>query len=57
MSGRCKACNAVMTEDEMKTKYADSNEYVELCTFCLREDDFDDDPEWFDLEEFNEDEL
>lgn len=57
MSGRCKACNAVMTEDEMKTKYMDSNEYVELCTFCLREDDFDDDPEWFDLEEFNEDEL
>ena len=35
MSGRCKACNALLTEQELCTQYPDSREYIELCFKCL----------------------
>ncbi len=35
MSGRCKACNVVLNDDEMTMKYPDDGSYVELCMRCL----------------------
>ncbi len=35
MSGRCKSCNEVLDEFEMKTKWPGSNEFCDLCTDCL----------------------
>ena len=47
MSGRCKACNVVMTEDELTSVYPGSNEYLDLCFRCLNlstegEEEYDD---------------
>ena len=36
MSGRCKSCNCVLTEYEMKLKDFDGM-YTELCHFCYDE--------------------
>ena len=35
MSGRCKSCDCILFEDEMKTKWPESDEYVDLCNRCL----------------------
>lgn len=35
MSGRCRACNAVMSEIDMKKKWPNSDVYVDLCSYCL----------------------
>ena len=32
---RCKACNAVLTETEMKRKDRETGEYLDLCGTCL----------------------
>ena len=34
MAGRCKACNSILTEQELKTKYIGTNTYTELCDRC-----------------------
>lgn len=47
MSGRCKACNAVLTEEDMCAKWPGSDDYIELCSYCLKKADPDaefDDP-------------
>jgi hypothetical protein len=56
MSGRCKACNVILTEDELTSKYPGSNEFIELCFKCLDmgtegEEEFDD---LFDEENYEE---
>ena len=43
MSGRCKSCNAILTEDEMCAKWSGSDDYVELCSYCLNKIESDDD--------------
>lgn len=35
MSGRCKGCNAILDEQEMRLKWPGSVEYTELCLLCL----------------------
>jgi len=32
---RCRACNNVMTETEMKRKVANTRDYSDLCSSCL----------------------
>jgi len=34
MSGRCKACNVVLFEEELTTKDPVTGEYLELCFKC-----------------------
>lgn len=43
MSGRCVACNRVMSDFEMTRKSATTGEYLDLCDICLDEikDDFE----------------
>ncbi len=43
MSGRCKCCNAVLEEWEMKTIDPLTGTYTELCDECVKEDLFEDD--------------
>ena len=47
MSGRCKSCNTILTEDEMCAKWPGSGDYCELCSLCIKKSDpdleFDDD--------------
>lgn len=33
MSGRCKSCNAILTEPEMR--YKEEGHYTELCNRCI----------------------
>ena len=35
MSGRCKACDVILFEDELAQKWPGSNEFVDLCNRCL----------------------
>lgn len=35
MCGRCKSCDIILFEDELKAKYPGTNEYIELCFRCL----------------------
>jgi len=35
MSGRCKSCNTVLFDEELTAKYPGTNEYIELCFYCL----------------------
>lgn len=35
MSSRCKCCNSILTEDELKTRDYLSGNFSELCSFCL----------------------
>lgn len=37
MSGRCASCNAVMSDADMCRKHAETGEYLDLCSSCLRE--------------------
>lgn len=37
MSGRCKACDVELTDQEMCTKNPENNQYLELCYNCLEE--------------------
>ena len=37
MSGRCKACDAELTDQEMCTKNPENEQYLELCYNCLQE--------------------
>lgn len=55
MSGRCRACNVILTEDELTYQYPGTNEYSELCFHCLDlseegEEVFDDNEESYDEE-------
>lgn len=34
MSGRCKSCNVELYEEELKTKWPNSDEYLDLCFAC-----------------------
>ncbi len=34
MSGRCYACNARLTEEDLKRKWFFSQEYTNLCYYC-----------------------
>ena len=34
MSGRCKACNVVLFDEELTTKDPTTGEYLELCFKC-----------------------
>ena len=43
MSGRCRSCNAILEEWEMKTIDPLTGTYTELCDECVREDLFEDD--------------
>ncbi|HMU97838.1 MAG TPA: hypothetical protein PKA15_03535 [Chitinophagales bacterium] len=47
MAGRCKACNSILTEQELKTKYIGTNTYTELCDKCSDISD-----EYYDILEY-----
>lgn len=46
MSGRCKSCDCVLSDDEMTAKYPETNQYIDMCFSCLslseNSQDFDD---------------
>lgn len=42
MSGRCRSCNAILEEWEMKTIDPLTGTYTELCDDCVKEDLFED---------------
>jgi hypothetical protein len=33
----CKSCNSILTDSEQQLKYLEYDEYIELCTDCLRD--------------------
>jgi len=35
MSGRCRSCDARMSDADMKRKHAVTGEYLDLCSRCL----------------------
>ncbi len=35
MSGRCKSCDCIMSEYDMKQKWPGSSDYTDLCEYCL----------------------
>lgn len=35
MSGRCKGCNSILDEQEIKVKWPGTNIYTDLCFNCL----------------------
>lgn len=39
MSGRCRACDSILEEWEMKMIDPATNKYTELCTICLEDND------------------
>ena len=43
MAGRCKSCNAILEEWEMKTIDPLTGTYTELCDECVKDDLFEDD--------------
>lgn len=43
MSGRCRSCNAILEEWEMKTIDPLTGTYTELCDECVKEDLFEED--------------
>ena len=45
MSGRCKACNCILNEDELAYKYPGTSEYTELCFSCMAKSDDDYEPD------------
>lgn len=49
MSGRCKACDKIMSDEEMKTMWPGTTDYVELCGYCLASDN-EEDNDWLDLD-------
>ena len=55
MSGRCKACDCIMSEEDMKTVWPDSKEYTDICGYCmsiaLDPDDADFDEEFISFDE------
>lgn len=49
MSGRCRACNVILTDDEMTNKWPGTSKYTELCFSCLSKcEDDNDDTFWSD---------
>ena len=58
MSGRCRGCNCILTEDELTTKWPNTNEYLDLCFGCVSSsENIEEDPMNVDLisiEEFPE---
>ena len=43
MSGRCRSCNAILEEWEMKAIDPLTGTYTELCDECVKDDLFEDD--------------
>ena len=52
MSGRCKSCNTILTEDEMCAKWPGTDDYCELCSYCQAKSDPDEDL-FLELEELS----
>lgn len=61
MSGRCKSCNDILTEDEMRSKYPGTSEYIDMCYSCQDKTSEnvweDDDWEQLELVEFDDEQL
>ncbi len=54
MSGRCKCCNAILEEWEMKTVDPLTETYTELCDECVKDDPFEDDPWYSPVDEIDD---
>lgn len=35
MSSRCRSCNVILTEEDLKRKWYSSQEYTNLCYYCF----------------------
>ena len=35
MSSRCRSCNVILTEEDLKRKWYSSQEYTNLCHYCF----------------------
>jgi len=35
MSGRCKGCNSILTQEDLKRKWYLTQEYTNLCYYCF----------------------
>ncbi len=54
MSSRCKSCNAILEEWEMKTVDPLTGTYTELCDECVKDDLFEDDPWYSPVDELDD---
>ena len=59
MSGRCLACNCILSDEEMTTQIPNTTEYQDLCFVCIAKSNADiDENEWLlfstQVEEFPE---
>ena len=54
MAGRCKSCNDILEEWEMKTVDPLTGTYTELCDECVKDDLFEDDPWYSPVDELDD---
>lgn len=54
MAGRCKSCNAILEEWEMKTVDPLTGTYTELCDECVKDDLFEDNPWYSPVDELDD---
>jgi len=54
VAGRCKSCNAILEEWEMKTVDPLTGTYTELCDECVKDDLFEDDPWYSPVDELDD---
>ena len=54
MAGRCKSCNDILEEWEMKTIDPLTGTYTELCDECVKDDLFEDDPWYSPVDEIDD---
>ena len=54
MSGRCKSCNCVLSEDEMVHKWPGTPEYSDLCFTCMSLMEDEQDNWWDEVDILNE---
>ena len=57
MSGRCKACNSVLDESEMTTKWPGTDEFCDLCGHCLDKVTDDSEDTFWDTDMISIDDL
>lgn len=45
MCGRCNACNCVLNEEELSTRWPGTNTFIDLCFSCIAKSDDDWEPD------------
>lgn len=50
MSGRCRSCNCILSEDEMTYKWPGTETYSDLCFECISKSELDEPDDPMDIE-------